>query len=146
MSHTAFFARGSTSGGGHMPLQMPPPQDGGEYLMPPATAYPYAAPAAASGYVTSSGHMVSTRAPLYVELPSRSSPFYHQHHNERQQDYHHQHHQQQYHHHQHGRQGYPAAGSSLLNGYRWEECFKMDGKKFWRHKETGVIIHKDPYR
>eukprot|EP00903_Cladosiphon_okamuranus_P015651 g14453.t1 len=37
--------------------------------------------------------------------------------------------------------------SGMCSGYRWEECYKqIDGKKFWRHKETGVILTKDPYR
>jgi len=40
-----------------------------------------------------------------------------------------------------------ATTSIELGGYRWEECYtQIDGKKFWRHKETGVILTKDPYR
>lgn len=40
-----------------------------------------------------------------------------------------------------------GATSNTCSGYRWEECYKqIDGKKFWRHKETGVILTKDPYR
>lgn len=40
-----------------------------------------------------------------------------------------------------------CAGSNTCSGYKWEECYRRtDGKKFWRHKETGVILKKDPYR
>lgn len=40
-----------------------------------------------------------------------------------------------------------GASSSTCSGYKWEECYKQNnGKKFWRHKETGVILMKDPYR
>lgn len=36
---------------------------------------------------------------------------------------------------------------AVYGGYRWEECYRQsDGKKFWRHRETGVILKKDPYR
>ncbi len=52
-----------------------------------------------------------------------------------------------------GRRGAPTAPfgqgttSIEVGGYRWEECYRQaDGKKFWRHKETGVILTKDPYR
>ncbi|CAM9393168.1 unnamed protein product [Ectocarpus sp. 8 AP-2014] len=39
-----------------------------------------------------------------------------------------------------------AGGGGGGGGYRWDECYKeTDGKKFWRHKETGVIITEDPY-
>lgn len=42
---------------------------------------------------------------------------------------------------------FSAGSSSSCTGYRWEECYRQDnGKKFWRHKETGVILTKDPYR
>eukprot|EP00752_Nemacystus_decipiens_P013350 g11820.t1 len=40
-----------------------------------------------------------------------------------------------------------GATRNICGGYRWEECYKQSsGKKFWRHKETGVILTKDPYR
>lgn len=41
-----------------------------------------------------------------------------------------------------------AASTAFVSaGYRWEECYRQsDGKKFWRHRETGVILKKDPYR
>eukprot|EP00904_Undaria_pinnatifida_P009151 jgi/Undpi1/5366/HiC_scaffold_2.g00647.m1 len=146
MSHTALFARGSTNGAAHMPHVSPPD---GDYLMPLSSrAYPYPAPGQnVGGYVTSSGHMVSARPPSYAETSSRFSPLHRQHGNHHQQHYQHPHQQQHYqgqHQHQLGRHAYP--GVTLFNGYRWEECFKMDGKKFWRHKETGAIVHKDPYR
>lgn len=40
-----------------------------------------------------------------------------------------------------------GASSGTCVGYKWEECYaQLDGKKFWRHRETGVILKKDPYR
>lgn len=43
----------------------------------------------------------------------------------------------------------PCRSASLLtvvnSGYRWEECYKANGKRFWRHKETGAVSKIDPY-
>lgn len=39
-----------------------------------------------------------------------------------------------------------TAGGGGFGGYRWDECYnETDGKKFWRHKETGIITTEDPY-
>ncbi|CAM9268230.1 unnamed protein product [Hapterophycus canaliculatus] len=58
-----------------------------------------------------------------------------------------------FHHQQEGRRNASLTSSAaattiaISGGYRWEECYRQDdGKKFWRHKETGAILKKDPYR